>query len=109
VCRRSGAVRWYDVDIGNFLMQCPLSEISVLYLDPPWAVGPDPSVVSPNDEIREFLWQNVFRFRTPAVICLKLPRRVEDVAEWPGEGFECVAEMNLRRKYFVYILKRADV
>ena len=110
VCRRAGVVRWYDVDIGNFLMRGELSCISVLFLDPPWCLGRNPAEISSNEAIREFLWQNVFRFLggvAPVVICLKLPRRAADVEEWSGSiEYEVVACMDMRRKYVVYVLKR---
>jgi len=108
---RTGSVRWYDIDIGSFLMQTDLPEISVLYLDPPWAVGADPEKVSSNNEICRFLRQNVFRFLkrdvAPSLICLKLPHFVGNIEEWPNieTEYALVAHLHVRKKYHVYVLK----
>ena len=54
-----------------------LPYVSLLYLDPPWAVGPDPRVVSRVTKILDFLELKVFavmvRFMLPEIIFLKLP------------------------------------
>ena len=108
---RTGRVCWYASDIGNFLMHFK-DDISVLFLDPPWAVGPDPDVISPAEEIRAFLGNNVFRHlqTRPRYICLKLPHSVEDsIEQWPrssAAGYRLVRSIHVRRRYFVYILQR---
>ena len=79
--------RCHGMEIKQFLREVPLQEVSLLYLDPPWAVGPDPKVVSRVPEILDFLKCNVFDACSvrPEIIFLKLPGRMNDFARWlPG-------------------------
>ena len=108
--RRSGKVLWYQSDIGSFLMKFD-SDISLLYLDPPWALGEDPKVISSSESIRVFLKHNVFDFlrtkQSPRLICFKLPYKVDDIEEWPclSMSYRHVKWIPMRQgKYHVHIL-----
>ena len=100
-------VSWYPSDICHFLEGFNES-ISLLFLDPPWALGGDPTKISPAEVIRAFLKLNVFdALQTkPYLICFKLPHQVDDIAEWPGLPYSTVSHLHVRGKYHVYILQR---
>ena len=109
ILRRPGRVYWIDSDVGNFLMNFD-KNISVLHLDPPWALGSDPSSISPLSEIRRFLKHNVFdhlrKGYYPRVICFKLPCRADDIEDWPGLAVRYVsAEHRPMKSYYVHILR----
>jgi len=111
-CIYSAMVYWFDSDVGNFLIKFD-QNISVLYLDPPWAVGSDPSSISPLSEIRRFLKHNVFdhlrREAYPQIICFKLPRKAEDIEEWPelAAPYVSVDHDFMRNSYHIHILRIA--
>ena len=106
---RKGKVEWHRSDIGSFIQQFKI-DISLLYLDPPWAVGEDPREISTAEAIRVFLKHNVFdylrRKSCPRLICLKLPYMVHDIEEWPdlSLSYRNVKYLNMRGKYHVHIL-----
>jgi len=52
VKERSGAVQCVPSDIGTFLREQQALDISVLYLDPPWALGA-PDVISPSEDLHK--------------------------------------------------------
>ena len=109
VFRRTGRVTWYQTDIGHFLTWFQ-SPISLLYLDPPWALGEDTRIAS-SDEIRDFLTHNVFNSlqgkAPPRMICFKLPHKVHNITEWPHlqAQYAEVKYIHMRGKYHVYILQ----
>ena len=107
---RPGKTFWHGIDIGTFLRTDSAScRISVLFLDPPWALGKNPREISPMDQIRNFLHNNVFRFLRcrPEVICLKLPHEADDIEEWPGTGYALALHESLRPRggLHLYALK----
>lgn len=113
ILRRPGRVNWVDSDVGNFLMKFDQS-ISVLYLDPPWAVGSDPSKISPLSEIRRFLENNVFNHLRkdayPRAICFKLPFKARDIENWPGltVPYVSVGYKFMRESYHIHVVHIAE-
>lgn len=108
--RCSGKVHAVPSDIGNWLARALVADISVLFLDPPWALDTDPRKISPMEDIRAFLDNNVFRFLQciPKLIVLKLPPGpVPDIASWPGEHWHLRGPpLPIRRgRFFVYSLE----
>jgi hypothetical protein len=104
-------------DIQSFIEEIdPVSDISVLYLDPPWVLTPGQPSYSTPAEIESFLDTNVWtplmkKTRHPLVIVLKLPTSdIRDIVSWPklSTNYTLCAHISPRDRYSVYILRRND-
>ncbi len=90
--------------------------ISILYLDPPWALGKDKHNYSPAAIIESFLDKNVWeplqksKEIHPLCIVLKLPHNVRDgVESWPklpDSVYKQVKHFHPDSKFTMYILRR---
>jgi hypothetical protein len=120
ILQRESSVDVIHNDIGIFLSQLVENQpVSVLYLDPPWALGADHSSYSPPAVINHFLtrrvWEPLQRKKIyPLLIVLKLPGNPTSprIEEWPilGENikYRQIGYLTPREKYAVYILRRVD-
>jgi hypothetical protein len=85
--RRSGSAQAYGTNIKSFLLShAAVMNQSILYLDPPWELGPPGSGISSLRDISHFLEDHVFSALTekpPRVIVLKLPCGELDLRDWP--------------------------
>ena len=105
------------MDVRSFIQDInpeTIPEVSVLNLDPPWALGPNLDQISPLWMIRRFLIDNVFtpcraKQINPRIICLKVPERIADVESWPALPVEYTLHtyVFVRSKYHLYILTSA--
>jgi len=108
----------HEMNIRDFILTgSDGQQITVLYLDPPWALGPDSSSISPPAVVNHFLNGNVWhplrqRRMTPELIVIKLPGYPTqvNVENWPRlrNQYTQVACITPRDKYAVYILRRID-
>jgi hypothetical protein len=106
------------VDIKTFITSLtPAQEVSVLYLDPPWALGQDPHTYSNPVVLNHFLGSNVWtplreKGIRPFLIVLKLPGKPTYplIESWPDVGIRYgqVALIAPSKKFAVYILRRLD-
>ena len=104
------------LDIQSFLTNLSSGqEVSVLYLDPPWALGENPHLISKPLIINFFLKTKVWdplkkKNIHPLLIVLKLPGKPTSplIEEWPSVGvkYKQVALLTPRRKFSVYILRK---
>jgi len=104
-----------NTDIKSFILDHmeEESDISILNLDPPWALGNNPNVISSNGVIKQFLMENVFepcqmKQINPKIICLKVPNSIQGVENWPNltTGYILHSHIHVRNKFFIYILRR---
>ena len=117
---RTGDVSLIKDGIQHFISSLATSTpVTILYLDPPWALGPDPSIYSNPVVIHHFLEINVWQpLRTkqisPLLIVLKLPGKptAPRIEDWPAlhpeTRYRQIGFLAPREKYAVYILKRID-
>jgi hypothetical protein len=115
---RTGRVHLIKNGIKTFLTGYDKT-ISVLYLDPPWALGEDHSSYSHPVVLNDFLNTNVWTpLRTkeiyPLLIVLKLPGNPTSpvIEEWPTfpskTRYRQIGYLTPSGKYAVYILRRVD-
>ena len=108
---RRNIIECRAIDVAGFLSSYQ-EPISVLFLDPPWAVGKDPVEISPVNEILEFLQTDVFTKLTtlPSVICIKLPKgeliRWNDILQ---NEYQLHTTLKPRDRYGVYIFTKNKI
>jgi hypothetical protein len=104
--RRSPA-QAYGTDIRSFLLShAAVMNQSILYLDPPWELGPLGSGISSLRDISHFLEDHVFSALTekpPRVIVLKLPCGELDPRDWPflHRNYELRGQVQPRSRFCV--------
>ena len=112
---RTGTVQVEAMDIETFILGlAPRSDVSVLYLDPPWAMGPDPVTYSNpvviNHHFERKVWTPLRRKAiTPLLIVLKLPGNptLPTIEAWPtllGVQYRRIECLGFRN-YAVHILR----
>jgi len=116
---RTSGVQVYANDIKTFINSTltPAQDVSVLYLDPPWALGADARIYSHPVVINNFLTQNVWqpllkKHINPLLIVFKLPGNPTSplIENWPmlQNVYRQIAYLTPSNKFAVYILRRAD-
>jgi hypothetical protein len=115
--RRPGSiVEAIGLDIQSFIRSYdkPLSDHSILYIDPPWVLNPAETTYSTAAQINSFLtteiWTPLDQTQTyPSVIVLKLPHdNIRNIASWPKlrAQYAYFSHYTPKRNFTAYILKR---
>jgi hypothetical protein len=110
---RHALVQPVGTDIGSFIQTYrPEKEMSVLFLDPPWALGANPLEQSSIGDMYTFLNENVWVHLIhggifPVLIVLKLPMDT-DVGEWPilRNYYNLQTTLTPRHKFCIHIFRR---